>query len=92
MAILRPMTKMRAERETHVIKRYEPKVVKLSNEEITRRDAMIAAYTNVEHLPKTGKPLRCQKWYQADYRSATPKGMVLKSAKVRGQCERWGVK
>lgn len=56
------------------------------------RDHMIANFTGkVTSLKTEGKPLSCQKWYQPDYRSATPKGMVLKSAAVRGLNARWSV-
>lgn len=53
--------------------------------------AFIANGGKVDALPTTGRPLECQKWYQRDYRSATPKGLVLKSAGVRGEFKRFAV-
>lgn len=42
---------------------------------------------DVTKCKTTGKPLRAQKWYQADYRSFTPKGIVLITRKGE---PRWG--
>ena len=66
--------------------------VKLTEAEKARRAELVASFGDVQALPTVGKPLRAQKWFQPDYRTATPKGLVLKSAKVRGNQPRWGVR
>ena len=57
------------------------------------RDHQIAEFMfnggKVANVKTTGKALEAQKWFQKDYRSATPKGVVLLSARLRGQCARF---
>lgn len=90
MAILRPISALQAQRDNHTIKPLRRVEVKLSAHEIERREFLVRA-AKVKVLPTVGKPLRAQKWYQPDYRVATPKGLVLKSDAVRGVCKRFGV-
>ena len=93
MAILKALSQINRE-PAKVQLRLVREDVRLSADEIERRAAMVAAFKSneIEVLPTIGKPLRAQKWYQPDYRVATPKGLVLKSAVVRGNHKRWAVK
>lgn len=88
MAILKPLTKRQAA-IIEAAKRVKPIDVKLTELEVTRRAELIASHTNVTVIKSTGKPLKAQKWYQPDYRSATPKGVTLLSDRVRGTQKRW---
>lgn len=56
------------------------------------RDHLIANYTGKITECKASKPLKMWHHWQADYRSATPKGVVLLSERVRGIQGRFATK
>jgi hypothetical protein len=99
MAVLRALTKIQREKieaskkaprwPTRLIT-YDAHVTAYHNDMIenyvSRHEASIKAL-------EAGKPLRAQKWYQSDYRSFTPKGVVLiTKPALRGTHARFAVK
>ena len=89
MAILKSVN-----RRQEKLKLIKPSFVPLFNYDAhmqAYRDHLIAQHTKINHLKIAGKPLRAQKWYQPDYRSATPKGVVLLAPQLRGQTKRFAV-
>jgi hypothetical protein len=91
MAILKTMSRLQREK----VKLVKPSFVPLFNYDAqvqAYRDHLIANFTgNVSKVETKGGPLQCQKYYQKDYRCATPKGVVLLSAAVRGNHKRFAV-
>lgn len=95
MAVLKPLTRIQRAQALHV-----PAPRKASFRPLFQYDAHVDAYRahlvanyvgKVTACKTVGKALRCQKWYQADYRSATPKGVTLLSDKLRGLHARFAI-
>ena len=90
MAILKTVN-----RQQEKLKLIKPSFVPMFNYDAhmqAYRDHLIQNFQGkVAKVKVTGKPLRAQKWYQPDYRSATPKGVVLLAPQLRGQTKRFAV-
>jgi hypothetical protein len=56
------------------------------------RDHLIANFTGKVNVIRAGRALEAQKFFQRDYRSFTPKGVILVSPRLRGTCQRFGVR
>lgn len=90
MAVLKSLSRLQIDRNNGVkvippVKRVD---VQLSDAEKASRH-MLVAYATVKVLPTVGKPLRAQKWYEPDYRSATKKGTEILNPRLRGVSNRW---
>jgi hypothetical protein len=88
MAVLRTLTKIQRE------KIEAAKVVKTPPRSLNVYDAHVVAYRLANYTGKVSvipakRALKANKWYQSDYRSFTPKGVVLVSSKLRGTCKRF---
>ena len=90
MAVFKTRSRMQIDRDNGVkvlapVKRVD---VKLSDDEKIAREYMVT-FATVKVLPTVGKPLKCQKWYQPDYRSATPKGLAIPKPGKPAGLKRW---
>jgi hypothetical protein len=93
MAVLKALTKLQRERIEAA--KPAPKVRVLINSDAhvqAYRDHLVANFTGKVNVIKAGRALEAQKFFQRDYRSFVPKGVVLVAPKLRGTCQRFGVR